>query len=175
VLALALTVTLMLGVVVLAVNHSMSRAIEARDRPANPLTDAQAAAQVVDAAVEVTRTARLRGPAGGYAFRSCRNANDPPYRATVHLTFSVPQGNPVDYLNGVATSMIGLGWKDADARAEHFGRKLTRTGLTAEFYRNPERTDIATMRVDGECRVVTDHRADDPAWVEVTDRLRQGR
>jgi hypothetical protein len=41
------------------------------------------------------------------------------------------------------------------------------------FHRNPERSDLATMQVSGECRVMTDHHADDPVWTELTARLRQ--
>jgi hypothetical protein len=170
-LAAALVLALALGVVVLMVNHSQSRAGDARAHPANPLTDERASAEVVDATLELTDAAGLRDPAGGYAFRSCNTADGPPYQATVQMTFSVPQGNSIGYLDGVASTMVGLGWTNA-ARAEHFGRKLTRAGLTAVFYRNTERTDVATMGVTGECRVVSDHRADDPAWIELTDRLR---
>jgi hypothetical protein len=172
VLAAALLLALTLGVVVLMVNHSQSRVAAARDHPANPLTDERASAEVIDAALELTDAAGLRDPAGGYAFRSCNTSDGPPYRATVQMTFTVPRGNSIDYLNGVASAMVGLGWANADARAEHFGRKLTRAGLTAVFYRNTERTDVATMGVTGECRVIGDHRADDPAWIELTDRLR---
>jgi S1-C subfamily serine protease len=167
-----LVLALTLGVVVLVVSHSQSRAADARDHPANPLTDERASAEVIDAALELTAAAGLRDPAGGYAFRSCNSAEGPPYQATIQMTFAVPQGNSTGYLNDVASSMIGLGWTNAESRAEHFGRKLTRAGLTAVFYRNTERTDVATMRVTGECRVVSDHRADDPAWIELTDRLR---
>jgi hypothetical protein len=156
---------------VVAVNHEHSRATRAPD----PLSDERASAQVVEAAVEITRRAELRDPAGGYAFRSCNNAHDPPYQAVVHMTFLLPQGNSVGYLSGVGAAMTALGWTEAATPAEHFGRKLTRSGVTAVFYRNPERTDLATMRIYGECRVVTDHRNDDPMWTELTDRLRRPR
>jgi hypothetical protein len=172
-LVAALSLTLVLGTVVLVVNHSAARAAYLRDHPADPLTDDQASAQVVDAVVDIVRTAGLRDPAGGYAFRSCKNADDPPYQLTVDMTFALPQGNSVGYLDDVATAMVGLGWTDTGSQSEHFGRKLTRAALTSVFARNPERLDLATMRVYGECRVVTDHHADDPVWTELTARLRQ--
>lgn len=146
-----------------------------RDHPADPLGDGRASAQVVDAVVDVVRAAGLRDPAGGYAFRSCKNADDPPYQVVVDLNFAVPQGNSVSYLDDVASAMGLLGWTDTQLTTEHFGRKLTKAGLTAVVQRNPERTDLATMRVYGECRVVTDHHADDPVWTELTTRLRQTR
>lgn len=174
-MAAALALTLILGAVALVVNHARNQAALAYDHPADPLTDEQASAQVVEAAFDVTRAAQLRDPAGGYAFHSCTDATDPPYRATVDMTFALPQGNSVGYLNDVASAMTELGWTEAASPAEHFGRKLTRAGVTTVFYRNPERLDVATMRIYGECRVVTDHRADDPAWTELTDRLRQAK
>ena len=73
--------------------------------------------------------------------------------------------------------MIGLGWTDADAtRPSTSVRKMTRAGTDCRsFYRNPERTRPGDdARICGECRVVTDHHADDPVWTELTDRLRQG-
>jgi hypothetical protein len=158
-----------LGAAVVAVNHSRSQPTQVAD----PLSDERASAEVVDAAVEITRRAGLRDPAGGYAFRSCNNAHDPPFQATVHMTFSLPQGNSVGYLTDVGSAMADLGWTEAATAAEHFGSKLTRSGMTAVFYRNPERTDLATMRIYGECRVMAQYRNDDPAWTELTDRLRR--
>jgi hypothetical protein len=172
-LVATLSLTLVLGVVVMLVTHSAARAAYLRDHPANALTDEQASAQVVDAVVDVVGTAGLRDPAGGYAFRSCKNADDPPYQVTVDMTFAVPQGNSVGYLDAVAKAMVGLGWTDAESLSEHFGRKMTRAGLTSVFHRNPESLDLATMSVSGECRVVSDHHADDPVWTELTARLRQ--
>ena len=172
-LVTALSLTLVLGAVVLLVIQSAARPAYLRDHPADPLTDDQASAQVVAAVVEIVRTAGLRDPAGGYAFRSCKNADDPPYQVTVDMTFALPQGNSFGYLDDVATAMVSLGWTDARSPSEHFGRNLTRAGLTSVFHRNPERLDLATMRVYGECRVVTDHHADDPVWTELTARLRQ--
>jgi hypothetical protein len=51
--------------------------------------------------------------------------------------------------------------------AKHFGEKLTKDGVTAIFYRNVA-AGFATMRIYGECRNTTDHRSDNPAWIEVT-------
>lgn len=174
-LVTALSLTLVLGALVLWVVHSAATSAYLRDHPADPLSDEGATAEVVDAIVDVVRAARLHEPAGGYAFRSCKNVDDPPYQVVVDMNFAVPQGNSVSYLEDVATAMGQLGWTDTQLTTEHFGRKMTRAGLTAVFQRNPERTDLATMRVYGPCRVVTDHHADDPVWTELTTRLRQTR
>jgi hypothetical protein len=173
-LFVSLSLTLALGIAVLVVTHADAEADYARDHPVDPLTDDQASTQVVDAIIDIVRAAELQDPAGGYAFRSCKNAHDPPYQVVVDMNFTLPQGDSVSYLDGVAKTMVSLGWMDAAAPGEHFGRKSTRAGLTSVVNRNPERLDLATMRVYGECRVMTDHRADDPVWTELTDRLRQG-
>jgi hypothetical protein len=63
--------------------------------------------------------------------------------------------------------MIVSGWVDAPAQAEHFGRKLTKGGVTAVLHSNLDDPTFATMRLYGECRNVEDHRNDNPAWTEV--------
>lgn len=172
-LAAALSLALILGVAVLLVDQSRDRVIEAREHPADPLTDDAAAAQVIDAAVDAVTTARLQRPAGGYAFLSCTNASDPPYQVVAYLTFLLPPVDSVGYLDDVAAAMLAHGWSDSATSGEHFGGKLTREGVTTVMHRNPERADLATMRIYGECRVTGEHAHDDPAWTELTGRLRR--
>lgn len=136
-----------------------------------PMTDAQAAGQVLGSAKQIVSTARLQDVTGGYAFVSCKNANEPPYQVAVYMNFLVPQSNSVKYLNDVAASMVAQGWRTAPAMGEHFGQKLTKDGVTAVFYRSGSNTDFATMRLYGECRNTADHRNDNPVWREVTDQL----
>jgi hypothetical protein len=165
--------SLLLGVAVLVMNHERARAVEAREHPADSLDDGAAAALVVSAAVDAVATAGLRQPAGGYAFLSCTNSSDPPYQVAAYLTFVLPQVNSVGYLNDVASALLANGWSETATSGEHFGRKLTRGGVTTIVHRNPERPDLATMRIYGECRVMTEHRNDDPVWTELTARLRR--
>ena len=115
--------SLVLGASFLLVDHSGHSG--AADRPADPLTDDQAAAQVVDAAREIVRLAQLRGATAGYIYVSCKNEHDPPYQAAVHMNFQMPQAF-VKYLREVAADMIAHGWKEAPTMGEHFGRKLTK-------------------------------------------------
>ncbi|AGB23689.1 hypothetical protein Mycsm_03388 [Mycobacterium sp. JS623] len=136
-----------------------------------PMTDAEAAAQVVASAKQIVEVAQLRDASGGYAFVSCQDANEPPYQATVYMNFRLPQSNSVKYLRDVAASLVAHGWAPAASTSEHFGQKLTRNGVTAIFYRSVNETDFATMRLYGECRNTADHRSDNPVWREVTDQL----
>ena len=121
-------------------------------------------------AKEIVRVAQLREATGGYIFVSCKN-EQPPYQAAVYMNFQLPHANSVKYLREVAADMVAHGWKEAPTTGEHFGKKLNKDGATAVFYRNPDDPDYGTMRLYGECRNMTDHRRDNPAWTEVTDRL----
>lgn len=162
-------------VVVLVVASGVERFIDRRAGEVHlqgePMTDAQAADQVLASAKQIVGTAKLQNATGGYAFVSCKNANEPPYQVAAYLNFRLPQNNSVKYLRDVAASMAANGWTLAQTMGEHFGQKLTKDGVTAIFYRNGADTDFATMRLYGECRNVADHRNDNPAWREVTDQL----
>ncbi|GAC1396795.1 MAG: hypothetical protein NVSMB60_06040 [Mycobacterium sp.] len=147
------------------------RAAEEVHLQGDPLTDAQAAGQVVASAKQIVSIAQLHGATGGYAFMSCRNKNEPPYQVAFYMTFPLPQDNSVKYLRDVAAAMAARGWMAAPATAEHFGEKLTKDGVTAIFYGSNNDTGLATLRLYGECRDTADHRNDDPVWTEVTDQL----
>jgi hypothetical protein len=163
-LVAALMMSLVLGAALLVLNNRAADA--AGDR--GGLTDAQAAAQVVDSAKQIVRVAQLREVTGGYAFVSCRNASEPPYQVALYMNFPIPQGDSVKYLHDVATAMTANGWSIAPSTAEHFGYKLTRDGVTSIFHRNPNDANFGNMRLYGECRIVADHRHDNPVWTEVT-------
>jgi hypothetical protein len=135
------------------------------------LTDDQAAAQVVDSARQIVAVAQLRDVTGGYAFVSCENEDDPPYQAALYMNFRLSRANSAKYLREVAAAMVAHGWTDAPSMSKHFGEKLTKDGVTSIFYRNVNDADFATMRLYGECRNTADHRNDNPAWTDVTDKF----
>ena len=58
-----------------------------------PMTDAQAARQVVASAKQIVRMVQLQDATGGYAFVSCTNVNEPPYQVAVYMNFRLPQSN----------------------------------------------------------------------------------
>jgi hypothetical protein len=167
-LTAAFVISLFLGTAFLVINHSSA---QARGLGGQPLTDDQAAAQVVNSAKEIVAAAQLREATGGYAFVSCNNETEPPYQAAAYLNFRLPHRNWVQYLHDVATAMTYHGWADSPAMGEHFGHKLTKDGVTSIFHRNVTDADFATMRLYGECRNTADHRNDNPAWTEITDQL----
>lgn len=164
-LVVALLTSLVLGIAFLVINE---RAVDAVTLDGEPLPDAQAVAQVVDAAKEIVDLAQLEEASGAYAFLSCKNGNEPPYQVAVYMSFRVPQTNSVKYLGDIAASMVTSGWSDAPSTGEHFGHKLTKGGVTSVFYLNLDDAGSGTMRLYGGCRVSADHRHDDPVWIEIT-------
>lgn len=158
----ALAMSLVLGASLLVVN----RAADAPNQDAEPLTDDQAAAQVVDSAKQIVAAARLQEATAGYSFVSCKTGNEPPYQAALYMSFHLPHDNSLQYLHDVGSAMVADGWADSPAMGKQFGQQLTKNGVTSVFHRNPD-TDFATMRIYGECRNMGDHRNDNPAWTEV--------
>jgi hypothetical protein len=164
----ALVTALVMGAALLSLRNLRADAVALQGEP---MTDAEAAGQVVASAKQIVSLAQLQDTTGGYAFVSCKNENEPPYQATINMSFRLPQSNSVKYLRDVAASMAAHGWAHAASMSEHFGQKLTKDGVTAIFYRSVNDADFATMRLYGECRNTADHRNDNPAWTEVTDQL----
>jgi hypothetical protein len=161
----ALVLSLVLGVALVVVDRHEADPLGSFGAP---LTDEQAVEQVVGAARGIVTATHVKDPSGGYSFVSCATQNGPPYQVALYMNFSVPHSDWVRYLNEVASQMITDGWADAPAKAEHFGRKLTRGGVTVVLQRNVDDTAFATMRIYGECRNIADHRNDDPAWTKVS-------
>jgi hypothetical protein len=139
---------------------------------AAPMSDDEAAGQVVDSARRIVDTAGLKDVSGSYIFMSCTNLHDPPYQAALYLNFVLPERNSVKRIREVAEAMVAAGWQEAPAMGEHFGVKLTKDGVTTTFHENQDDPKFATMRIYGECRVTSDHRNDNPAFTDITDRLR---
>ena len=136
------------------------------------MTDAQATNQVLDSARQIVDVARLQNVSASHIFLSCTSSHDPPYQAAVYLNFALPESNPVKRIREVAAAMVAHGWQQAPAMGEHFGLKLTKDGVTSTFHQNPDDRRFATMHIYGECRNISDHRNDNPAFTDITDRLR---
>ena len=166
----ALVMSLMLGIGFVVVDSSRS-AESGTLGDAAPMTDEQATEQVVDSAREIVAVARLQNVNGSNAFLSCTSLHDPPYQAVIYLNFALPQTNSVKRIREVAAAMVAHGWQEAPALGEHFGMKLTKDGVTSTFHENPDDKKFAAMRIYGECRNTSDHRNDNPAFADITDRL----
>jgi hypothetical protein len=139
-------------------------------RPAQPLSDEQSKAQVVEPAKQIVAIGALQKPAGGYMLMSCMNEADPPYQGAIYVTFELPKS--LDYIDRVAAAMTPHGWQKGPPPEPYLlGTTLNRNGVTAILYRDPDRDGLGIMKVYGECRNVADHRADVTGWTDITDQL----
>ena len=159
----ALVVALVLGAGFLVLVHRGST-----DQRADAMSDEQAVAQVVDSARQIVSAAGLQDATGGYTFMSCESESQPPYQAAFYLTFHLPHSDWARRLRDIESAMTAHGWSESEAMGEHFGQKLTKDGVTSVFYPNTDGKDFASMRLYGQCRNMSDHRADNPAWIDVT-------
>jgi hypothetical protein len=167
----AFGLSLVMGIGFIAI-HTSHKAETGPLGGAAPMSDEEASKQVVDSAKRIVDVAKLRGVSGSYAYLSCTSLHDPPYQAAAYLNFRLPEANSVKRIREVANMMVADGWRDAPSMGEHFGMKLTKDGVTATFHENSDDPRFATMRLSGECRITSDHSNDNPAFVEITDRLR---
>jgi hypothetical protein len=167
----AFGLSLVMGIGFLAISTSQ-KAETGTLGGAAPMSDEEALKQVVDSAKQIVDVANLRGVSGSSAYLSCTSLHDPPYQAAAYLNFRLPETNSVKHIREVASTMVADGWREASSMGEHFGMKLTKGGVTSTFHENPDDPRFATMRLYGECRITSDHRNDNPAFVEITDRLR---
>jgi hypothetical protein len=167
----ALAMSLLLGIGFVVINTSQPAEV---GTPGNavPLTDEHARGQVVDSARQIVTAARLQGATGGHIFLSCTNEHDPPYQAAVYLNFRMSETNAVKRIGEIAAAMVAHGWHEAPSMGEHFGKKLTKDGVTSTVHQNLDDAKFGTMRIYGECRNMADHRNDNPAWTDITDQLR---
>jgi hypothetical protein len=174
-IAAALAMSLILGSGFLLIQHFRPPA-GALDHPALPLTDSQTMTQVIKPAKQIVAVAQLHAATGGYMLMSCRDSHDPPYQGAVYISFRLPattKAATLAYLQSVADVLVGSGWTEGLPPSQHlFGHTLTKSGVTAIFYQNPDQTDFGTLQLYGECRNTTAHAADDTAWTDVTSQLR---
>jgi len=139
-----------------------------------PLSDEQAMAQVVEAARQIVRVARLNDVTGGFLFESCNDQGAPPYRGRVDMSFAVPAGvEPEGHFTQIATAMVRQGWTDGPPQGKRpFGVAVHTKTVMAVIGRACSDTSRGSAQVCGECRNMTDHRCDGKTvGVEITDQL----
>jgi hypothetical protein len=143
---------------------------DALDHPAQPLSDEQTRAQVIEPAKQIVALGRLHDAVGGYILMSCKNRTDPPYQGAIYLTFDLPKS--LDYFDQVAAAMVPHGWQKGLPPNQYlFGTTLYKDGVTAVLYRDPDRSTSGIMKVYGECRNIANHRNDTAGWTDITDQL----
>lgn len=161
-----LVVSMVAGAAFLVLRRS-----DAADHPEHPLSDEQSKAQVLEPAREIVAVANLENANGGYILMSCTNQTDPPYQGAIYLTFDLPDAT--HYLDQVAASLVSHGWRKGSPPNRYLsGIAVSKNGVTAILYRDPDRNGFGIMKVYGECRNVSDHRNDATGWVDISDLLR---
>ncbi len=174
-IAAALAMSLILGASYLLIQH-LHPSAGSIDHPAQPLTDSQTMAQVVEPAKEIVAVAQLQEATGGYVFMSCRDLHDPPYQGAVYMNFKLPTVTKTDtlvYLREIGDALVANGWTEGLASNQHlFGHTVKKDGVIAIFYQNPDQANYGSMQLYGECRNTTDHANDSTTWTDVTSALR---
>jgi len=151
--------------------HSANSAYSVDDS-AHPLSDDQGMAQVVGPARQIAAAADLHSVTGGFAFSSCNDQGDPPYRGKVTMSFLI-HGDSDAYFQHVRAAMVSHSWSDgAPPGQRFFGATLNKDGVTANM--NLFASDHSYGQIDlyGQCRNTTDHHHDDKTnGVDITAQL----
>lgn len=146
------------------------------DHPANPLSDDQAMAQVIEPAKQIIKVAGLGEPTGGFYLGSCNDQGDPPYRGVVEMSFRWPaQADENAYFTQLAATMVAHGWADGPPPGLHpYGHVIHKDGVMAIMSQSPS-SGRGSIKLYGECRNMTDHHGDRMATgFDITDQLRAG-
>ena len=173
-IAAALTVSLLLGGAILLVDRLHTTSADALDHPANPVTDDQSEAQVVDSARQIVTLTGLRTASAGYTLMSCKDRDDPPYQGAIYLTFALPAAARADaYFRTIAATLATHGWTEGLPPNDHeFAKSLSKDAVTMIVYLQSEDPRLGVLRVYGQCRNMNNHRNDSTAWIDITDRLK---
>ncbi len=171
--AAALTISLLLGGAVLLVDTLHSTPSDAIDHPANPVTDDQSEAQVLDSAKQIVTLTGLQTSSAGYTLMSCKNRDDPPYQGAIYLTFALPAAaRPDTYFPTIGATLVAHGWTEGIPPNDHaFAKILSKDGLTVIVYSQSDEPSVGVARVYGQCRNISDHRKDTTAWIDITDQF----
>ncbi|KUI30514.1 hypothetical protein AU195_24630 [Mycobacterium sp. IS-1496] len=156
----ALAVTLLVCAIALG-GCSMSEFRGDAEEVANPMSDEQAEAQVVDVGRQLRTIAGLQDVGGGFSFESCNDQGEPPYRGLVEMSAQLPAGTDTDtYARQVADAMVAAGWTDGPPPGKKpYGTVIHRDGVMVVM--GPGNVDgLLAFTIQGECRNTTDHRDD---------------
>ncbi|MFZ1176759.1 MAG: hypothetical protein WAO15_10930 [Mycobacterium sp.] len=172
-IAAALAVSLLLGGAFLLVGRLHSTSSDILDHPANPVTDDQSKAQVVESAKQIVTLTGLQTASAGYLLMSCKNRDDPPYQGAVYLTYALPAAAPADtYFPTVAATLVDHGWTEGTPPNNHaFANIFTKDAVTVSIYRQDEDPSLGVLRIYGQCRNMNDHRHDTTSWIDIIDQF----
>jgi hypothetical protein len=165
--------SLIVGGAYVAIDRLHSSASNAVEHPGPAASDAQTESEVVEHARDIVSITGLREPSAGYLLMSCKNRDDPPYQGAVYLNFHLPPDvSPDPYFRGLAEAMAARGWHEGRPNNQHlFGRNLSKDGVNAILYPDPDSATRGVARIYGQCHDMTDHHGNAASWTDITDRL----
>jgi hypothetical protein len=172
--AAALTVSLVLGGFFLLTGRLHSTPSDYLDHPANPFTDEDSKAQVVEPTKQIVLLTGLRTASAGYSLMSCKDQHDPPYQGAVYLTFTLPTEVRADtYFKTIGSTLGSHGWTEGIPDNNHvFSKTFSKNPVTVIIYRDTDTPSLGILRLYGECRNVNHHRTDTTAWTDITDQFK---
>lgn len=139
-----------------------------------PLTDEQAMAQVVEAARQIVRAARLQNITGGFLFESCNDQGAPPFRGRIDMSFAIPENaDPDEHFTSICAAVVAAGWYEGPPAGKcPFGVAVHTETVMAVICRASGDIARGSVQVRGECRNMTDHRLDGKTvGVEISEQL----
>lgn len=171
VMAAVVSTAVLVGAAFLVINRLHSSAANVVEHPGPAATDAQTQSEVVEEAKDIVAIAALAQPTASYLLMSCKDHENPPYQGAVYLDFQLPPDVSADqYFATIAATMVAHGWREGLPPNQHmFGRNLSKDGVNAILYPDPDSTAHGVGRIYGQCHDMNSHRG--AAWVDVTDRL----
>jgi hypothetical protein len=168
--AAALTISLLLGGALVLVDRLHSTTSDVLDHPADPVTDDQSEAQVVESTKQIVTLTGLRTTSAGYALMSCKDRQDPPYQGAIYLNFALPSATrPDTYFPTIAATLVSHGWTEGLPPDDHpFARIFSKDAVTVTVYRHSDDPGLGVLRAYGQCRNINDHHKDATTWTDVT-------
>lgn len=127
------------------------------------LNDEQTRAQVVEPAKQIVQAAQLHDFTASFRFESCNDQNEAPYRGVAEVVFTFPaDADQQAYIDHIAVTMTGLGWSEGPPAGKMpYGRVLHQGQLMAIMAPEPDHPRFGSIDIYGECRNLTDQRAQD--------------
>jgi hypothetical protein len=140
-----------------------------------------ARAQVVDAARDIVNALHGEVTEATFSYESCNDQGEAPFRGVVNLRFwmpGVPHNQAADP-QAVIKGLVADGWS-TDSDFKSHGPTLKKNGVNIILTIAPQPPPAITLgshvgvKVDGECRDMSDHRTDgSTSPVDVSKEIQQ--
>lgn len=140
-----------------------------------PPSDDQSRAEVVDAARELVRAAKLSITYASFQWEWCNDQGEPPFHGRVDLAWEVPVGTTSQVLSKqiAATAAQQPGWAPGPPPGFQPAGDVVHKGGVMVIVGPGNYPERGAVQIFGECRNINDHREDN-GIVDITDEVRGG-